>query len=50
MTENNQFLDPPITPQNRSDEPENNEKEEVELCELIDDLHQNEGYQSICRE
>ncbi|WP_239617311.1 hypothetical protein [Cohnella mopanensis] len=50
MTENNQFLDPPIAPQNRSDEPKqiNDDEEIVEDSEIFD--HQNEGYRSICRE
>ncbi|MFC5528801.1 hypothetical protein [Cohnella yongneupensis] len=52
MTENNQFLDPPIAPQYRSDEPEtlSNQEELDEVTRLADEPQQNEGYRSECRE
>lgn len=54
MTENNQFLDPPIAPQYRSDEPEQWEEVSSEMSddgEMHDEeLQQNDGYRSICRE
>ncbi|MFC5404879.1 hypothetical protein [Cohnella soli] len=50
MTENNQFLDPPIKPQDRSDEPDVR-SESVNESEMLGNVEkQAEGYKSICRE
>jgi len=52
VTENNQFLDPPIVPQNRTDEPQSaaNDDRDHYKDKMLDELEQNEGYRSICRE
>ncbi len=50
MTENNQFLDPPIAPQYRTDEPPQSEDSDIQQNVNDDDQNQNEGYRSICRE
>jgi hypothetical protein len=50
VTENNQFLDPPIAPQYRTDEPPQSEDNDNQQSLIEDDLDQNEGYRSICRE
>ncbi|WP_182301694.1 hypothetical protein [Cohnella cholangitidis] len=56
MTENNQFLDPPIAPQDRSDVPGRSDGDAPEMSEDpaiqndFQDLKQNEGYKSLCRE
>jgi len=55
-TQENQFLFPPINPDYRSDEPEQSVKVVAEMPEddeMRDDtqqLKQNDGYQSSCRE
>ncbi|WP_372663229.1 hypothetical protein [Cohnella sp.] len=52
----NQFLDPPISPHYRRDEPEQTAKVVAEMPddeEMRNDIHetkQNDGYKSICRE
>lgn len=52
MTENNQFLDPPIAPQYRTDEPQQAKDSRIDDSDSTngDDQNQNEGYRSICRE
>ncbi|WP_186438443.1 hypothetical protein [Cohnella terricola] len=52
MTENNQFLDPPIVPQYRTDEAHTaaNDDHDSYKDEIVEELEQNEGYRSICRE
>jgi len=52
MTENNQFLDPPIAPQDRTDEPPQSEESNIDhqYGKSDGELDQNIGYRSICRE
>jgi hypothetical protein len=56
LSTNNQFLDPPIDPYSRSDDPEQTSLDfdettgEDEIREEYPDVKQNVGYKSICRE
>ncbi|XID95675.1 hypothetical protein ACF3MZ_14645 [Paenibacillaceae bacterium WGS1546] len=53
MPDNNQFLDPPIAPQDRTDEPHSPVNEDSVFTDddkPVEELKQNEGYRSICRE
>jgi len=43
-------LDPRIAPQYRTDEPPQSEDSDIQQDANDDDLKQNEGYRSICRE
>ncbi|MFC5470252.1 hypothetical protein ACFPPD_16215 [Cohnella suwonensis] len=50
MNDNNQFLDPPIKPQDRSDEPEARSEAEDD-CDMLGNVEkQADGYKSDCRE
>lgn len=53
MTENNRFLDPPIAPQDRTDEPRSSANGgfgNPDGDDPVDEPKHNEGYRSICRE
>mgnify|MGYP001496413099 CR=1 FL=1 len=53
VTENNQFLDPPIVPQDRTDEPRSAANGNFDSANgdiPVEEMKQNEGYRSICRE
>lgn len=45
----NQFLDPPIKPHDRNDEPEV-EIEQSDDSDMFANVEQAEGYKSVCRE